>query len=287
MNATMTESQGLTSYSRFVLYGLVLPLLFIAGVQLFVLSERTETYFAWTFASPISAAFMGAGYWAAMLHAYAGVRAKSWAYVRTSMPAALTATSLLTITTFAHLDKFHFDSPLLITRFVTWVWIVVYVTVPLILLIAWLIQIRLPEAQVKGQNPLPAWMRGGFGLLAAFALLCGLGLFLAPTAMANIWPWTIAPLAARSISSWLSAFGMACAALIAENDIKHGAGTCSSLFAFCVLELIVLARYPSPINFAKSLTIAYIVFLLLGLLVSGANLLANRKMSSLKSIAQS
>src|SRR6266508_1978452 len=127
MSMVQAEAQqDLTTYSRFVLYGLVLPLLFIAGVQLFVISERTETYFAWKFASPISAAFMGAGYWAAMFHAYAGVRAKSWAYVRTSMPAALTATSLLTITTFAHLDKFHFDSPLLITRFVTWVWIVVY-----------------------------------------------------------------------------------------------------------------------------------------------------------------
>ena len=275
---TTANAEGLTSYSRFVLFVLVLPLLFIAGIQLFILSEQTETYFAWTFAAPISAAYMGAGYWAAMFHAYSGARARAWAYVRTSMPAALTATSLLTITTFLHLDKFHLNSPLFITRFVTWVWIIVYVVVPPILAIAWIIQKRLPGAHVRGQNPLPAWMRGGFALLAAFALITGLSLFLVPQTMSMLWPWPVTPLAARAVSSWLTAFGMACGALTIENDIKYGAGTSSSLFAFCVLQFIVIARYFSAIDWAKPLAIGYVLFLLLGLLISGSNLLANKRL---------
>jgi hypothetical protein len=274
-----TDQEGLSPFSRFVLYGLVLPLLFIAGLQLFVLSEQTETYFAWTFAAPLSAAFMGAGYWAAMLHAYTGAFARSWATVRTSLPAALTATSLLTVTTFMHLDKFHFDSPLFITRFVTWVWIIVYVTVPFFLFAAWLIQTRLPGADVKGRHPLRGWMRGGFAILATFALLSGISLFIGPTAMSTVWPWAVPPLAARAISSWLTAFGMACASLTFENDIKHGAGTASSLFAFCILELIVLARYSSAIDWGKPLSLAYTLFLVFGFLISGANLLANRILS--------
>jgi hypothetical protein len=279
MSTLEAASQRLTSYSRFVLYGLVLPLLFIAGVQLFVLSDQTEIYFAWTFAAPLPAAFMGAGYWAAMFHAYVGANSRRWDFVRSSMPAALTATTLLTITTFLHLDKFHFGSPLLITRFVTWVWLVVYVTVVPILAVAWITQARLPGANAKGQNPLPAWMRGGFALVAAFALLSGLGLFLAPAAMSALWPWKVTPLAARAISSWLSAFGVACTTLIFENDIKNGSGTSSSLFAFCVLELIVVARYVSAIDWAKPLSIPYMLFLLLGLAITGANVLANRKLS--------
>jgi hypothetical protein len=151
--------------------------------------------------------------------------------------------------------------------------------VPPILVIAWIIQARLPGANARGQNPLPAWMRGGFALLAAFALLSGLGLFIMPDSMTGLWPWLIMPLAARAISSWLCAFGVACAALIFENDIKHGAGTSSSLFAFCILELIVVARYTSAIDWAKPLTIPYILFLLLGLLIPGANLLLNRRFS--------
>jgi hypothetical protein len=277
VTAVNSDSQGLTTYSRFVLYGLVLPLLFIAGIQLFVLAEQTETYFAWTFAAPISAAYMGAGYWAAMLHAYSGARSRDWTYVRTSMAAAITATGLLTITTFLHLDKFHLASPLFLTRFVTWVWIAVYIFVPPILAIAWIIQSRLPGAHARGQNPLPAWMRGGFALLAAFAILSGLGLFLTPEAMSVFWPWAVTPLAARAVSSWLTAFGVACLTITLENDIKLGAGTCLSLFAFCIIELIVVARYATAIDFGKPLAVAYILFLFLGLLVTGANLLANRR----------
>lgn len=232
MTAIKTDSQGLTTYSRFVLYGLVLPLLFIAGIQLFVLSEQTETYFAWSFAAPISAAYMGAGYWAAMLHAYSGARSRDWDYVRTSMAAAITATFLLSITTFLHLDKFHLTSPLFLTRFVTWAWIAVYIFVPPILVIAWIVQNRLPGAHARGQNPLPAWMRGGFALLSAFAILCGLGLFLTPEAMSAFWPWEVTPLAARAVSSWLTAFGVACMTLAFENDVKHGQGHASACSPF-------------------------------------------------------
>ena len=280
MTAVTTEerSSSLTLYSQFVLYGLVLPLLFIAGVQLFLLSEQTEMYFAWTFAAPFSAAFLGAGYWAAMFHAYSGARSKDWSFVRPSLPAALTATTLLSVTTFLHLDKFHLASPLFITRFVTWVWIAVYLLVPPILAAAWIIQSRLPGAKDRGTNPLPAWMRVGFAVLAAFALLCGLGLFFSPGSMAATWPWAVTPLAARAVSSWLSAFGVACASLVVENDIRNGAGTCSSLFAFCLLELVVVARYASAVDWAKPLSIAYLLFLLGGALVTAANLLASRRL---------
>lgn len=280
MTAPTSDSQNLTSYSRFVLYGLVLPLLFIAGIQLFVLAAQTGTYFAWTFAAPFSAAYMGGGYWAAMFHAYSGARSRDWSYVRTSMAAAITATSMLSITTFLHLDKFHLNSPLLITRFVTWVWIAVYIFVPPILAIAWVLQSRLPGSHSRGQNPLPAWMRAGFALLAAFAILCGLGLFFTPEAMSAFWPWAVTPLAARAVSSWLTAFGVACLTLTLENDIKHGAGTCLSLFAFCVIELIVVARYASAFDFSKPLGLAYLLFLFLGMLVTGGNLLASRRLSN-------
>jgi succinate dehydrogenase hydrophobic anchor subunit len=119
--ALKTNPPGLTNYSRFVLYVLVLPLLFIAGVQLFVLSTQTETYFAWTFAAPFSAAFMGAGYWAAMFHAYSGARARG-GNQRTSMAAADYPACYHHL---LHLDKFHLNSPLFITSFVTGVWIAV------------------------------------------------------------------------------------------------------------------------------------------------------------------
>jgi len=73
---------------------------------------------------------------------------------------------------------------------------------------------------------------------------------------------------------------VACATLTFENEIRHGAGTCSSLSAFCILELIVLGRYLGAIDWGKLMSIAYVLFLLLGVLITGANLLANRKLSN-------
>jgi hypothetical protein len=100
--------------------------------------------------------------------------------------------------------------------------------------------------------------------------------------MSALWPWPVPPLAARAISSWLSAFGVACGALAVENDVKHGAGTSSSLFAFCALQFIVIARYFSAIDWSKPLAIGYILFLLLGFLISGLNILADKQTNTLE-----
>ena len=69
---------------------------------------------------------------------------------------------------------------------------------------------------------------------------------------------------------------MACVSLVLENDIRNGAGTSSSLFAFCLLELVVVARYAPAIDWGKPMSVAYILFLVLGAVVTGANLLASR-----------
>src|SRR5579872_4129536 len=42
-------------------------LVFLVGIQLFVRSDYTASEFAWTIKPPLTAAFMGAGYWAACL----------------------------------------------------------------------------------------------------------------------------------------------------------------------------------------------------------------------------
>ena len=126
----MSTNSKLSGFSRyFFLFG-VIPLLFIAGVQLFILSEQTDLNFAWTIPLPFTAAFMGAGYWAALAYAFVILRDPSWDRARASIPAGLTATTLLLIATVLHLSQFHLDSPEFITRFVTWVWIAVYIFTP-------------------------------------------------------------------------------------------------------------------------------------------------------------
>ena len=57
-------------------------LVLLAGVQLFVFTERTDEYFAWTVVPPVSAAFLGAGYFAAMAMEWVAVRQRTWVSAR-------------------------------------------------------------------------------------------------------------------------------------------------------------------------------------------------------------
>ena len=50
-------------------------LVLLAGFQLFVFTERTDTFFAWTIVNPLAAAFLGGSYWASFaIEALAGWR---------------------------------------------------------------------------------------------------------------------------------------------------------------------------------------------------------------------
>lgn len=266
-----------TGFSRFVLAVLVLPLLFIAGVQLLILTEHTDVYFAWTIKVPLIAAFLGAGYWAAMAHTALGMRrGGSWPQLRTSMPAALTATVLLAVATFLHIDQFNFNAPAFITRFVTWVWLVVYLVVPPVLLAAWVIQARMPGANARGDRPFPGWMRSGFFVLGGIAVLTGLALFFLPDAMGAVWPWKLPPLGARVISSWTTAFGVACVSVGVENDLRNSLGTMASLCLFTVLELIVLARYAPGVDWANPVAWVWVLGILFGLGLTALGLWKNR-----------
>ena len=272
----MSANSRLDTFSRFFFIFGVIPLLFIAGVQLFILSERTDIYFAWTIPLPFTAAFMGAGYWAALAQALVIIRKPSWERARVSLPAGLTATTLLLIATLAHLDQFHLGSPALTTRFVTWVWILVYIVTPPVFLYFFVTQYLRAGSKPGNQNPYSRWEQGGFYILAIFGLLTGIGLFFFPESMIPLWPWPLAPLASRAVGVWMTTFGVAATALAREDDRVNGAGTLASLFSFCILQIVVLLRYPASLDFASPIAWGYILFLLLGMIISGVGLLKRK-----------
>jgi hypothetical protein len=268
----MPTNASLNTFSRLFFTFAVIPLLFIAGVQLFILSEQTDLYFAWTIPLPFTAAFMGAGYWAALANALMIAIKGGWKRARASILAGLAATTLLLVTTLIHLDKFHLNSPAFISRFVTWVWIAVYVVTPPVFLYLFVIQLRSAGNMHENRTPFPNLIRGGLYVLAAFGLASGIGLFFFPNGLIPLWPWPLMPLASRAVGTWMATFGVAAATLAWSNDRTEEAGALASLFAFCLLQFIVIFRFSASVNFAKPLAWGYILFLLLGLIVSGAGL---------------
>src|SRR5438445_13414639 len=71
---------------RWLLYA-ASTLVFLAGLQLTVFTEQTNTYFAWTISPPLTAAFLGAAYWAAVPVEVIAARQTIWAQARVAVPA--------------------------------------------------------------------------------------------------------------------------------------------------------------------------------------------------------
>src|SRR5437016_5054920 len=143
---------------RWLLYA-ASTLVFLAGLQLTVFPEQTDTYFAWTIAPPLTAAFLGAAYWAAVPVELTAARETVWAKARVAVPAIWLFTTLTLVATLVHFDRFHFSSPIASAQGAAWFWLAIYAGVPVaMLLIGWL-QIRAPGGDPPRGAPAPSWMR--------------------------------------------------------------------------------------------------------------------------------
>src|SRR5215469_1133989 len=120
-------------------------LVLLAGFHLFVFSDHTPRYFAWTIHNPLAAAFLGAGYWASVVFEALAARQRIWANARIAVPTVLVFTLLTLVATLLHLNLLHLGGRFAVsTRLVTWAWIGIYVVVPLLLLIILAVQLRTP-----------------------------------------------------------------------------------------------------------------------------------------------
>ncbi len=177
-------------------------LVLVIGIPLYLFSEQTNTYFAWTIHPPLTAAVLGAGYWASFVLELLSARERLWAKTRVAVPAVLLFSTLTLAITLIHADRFHFHSPHLITRAGTWMWLGIYVSVPVAmswLLVAQQRQARPDPARVA---PLASWARVVLALQAAVMLVVGVPMLLVPQAMLRAWPWELTPLTSRAIGAW-------------------------------------------------------------------------------------
>ena len=270
------DGQLVKPFVRIVL-SVVVILAFIAGIQLYILSDQTGLYFAWTINLPLTAAFLGAGYWAALVSAALSLRQAQWLRVRSSFLAAFTSTALLLIATLLHLDKFHLSSPEPITRLAAWVWVIVYVVVPPALIVGYIAQLRAPGENPPAQNNLPRWIRVLLGVQGAAVIVTGLALFLLPQEMTPWWAWALTPLTARALGAWFIAFGIAGVVVAWENDQARVLAAVAGLAAFGVLQMIAVLRYIGSIDWSKASAWLYLLFLLSVLVSSGYILFASRQ----------
>lgn len=251
-------------------------LVFSVGVSLYLLTEQTEVYFAWTIKSFLTASFLGAAYWSSCVLEFAAARQRHWSHARVALPAVIVFTALTLVVTLLHLEKFHFSAPAALTVAGTWFWLAVYALVPIILSALLVPQLRAPGADPPRTAPLPAWMRGLQWFIGATLTLLGLALFLAPEATLGIWPWALTPLTARAVGVWLIGLGLAGIHTAYENDLQRTLPLLTSMIVFCALQFLALARYPGEFAWGTPAALVYLIFLLALLTVGVVGVLGAR-----------
>ncbi len=235
-------------------YAVAAGLAAVAGFLLFPLAGETDRFFSWTIEPPLSAAFMGAAYWAALVLLAWAARQREWALARTAMPAVATIAALLLVTTLIHLDKFDLDS------LFGWFWLVVYCVVTPLL--AWLIphQARAAGPVARGLHPLPSPVRAVLVLVGICLLGFGVALYAAPADVASAWPWDLTPLTGRAIASFLIGFAVAAGFALWENDSVRLRGSAYAFAALAGLELLALAVYSDDVTASGAGVAAYVAF---------------------------
>lgn len=247
----------------------------VAGVQLFVLASETDRFFSWTIEPPLTAAFLGAAYWAAFLLLAWAARQRSWASARAALPAVFTIAILLLVATLVHLDRFDLDS------LFGWFWLVTYVVVTPLLV--WLVfgQIRRAPSDPPRQAPLPAAARAVLGIQAVALVGLGAALFVAPGWADAAWPWTLSPLTGRAVGAFLVGFGAAAAYALVDADLERLRGPALAYTALGVLELAAVAIHSGDLTAGAAGTGAYVAACAVVVLTGAYGLIARRASSRL------
>lgn len=250
----------LNRWMRWLLYA-ASGLVFLAGFQLFVLSEQTATTFAWTVLPPLTAATLGAAYWSSVPVEFLAARQSSWAKARIAVPAVWAFTTLTLIVTLLHVDRFHFSSPDLGARAAAWFWLGIYAGVPVAMLVAAVLQRRMAGGDPPRETRLPGWFRVFLLVEGAGMVAIGVALFAVPATRLTVWPWTLTLLTARALGAWLLAIGLGAFHAVREDDLARIRPLGAGLTFFAVLELLALARYPGDMRWDAVGAWVYLLFL--------------------------
>lgn len=230
-------------------------------VSLFVLADHTSAYFAWTIEPPVTAAFLGSGYGAGFLLSVLSVRAVDWAHIRVPFTTVTAFTWLTAAATFLHRDRLHDISPGVgpVAEPAAWIWLVVYVVVPVAMAAVLVLQGRARPA--PGGARLPRWLAVALAVEGLTMGAVGLVLFVAPSDGARLWPWTLSPFTARVVAAWLLAFALAAVLAVRAGDLTVLRTATIAYASFGALQLVTVARFAGRLDQGDPRTLGYVLVL--------------------------
>lgn len=208
--------------------------------------EDSATNFAWPIRPAVMAAVLGAFYITTAPLFLLPLCARRWEMIRAMiLPAALFCAVQL-VATFLHWEKFTVGS----RPFV--VWFASYILPPPILVAAYVWhQRRAGTPSAARDEPLPSWLRTLCLLCGGALTLSGVIVFVVPTLLIPVFPWTLTPLTARSLCAWLIVVGTLLLSMARENDRSRcRLASLMAIFALPAL-LLQLLRFRAQVDWSR------------------------------------
>jgi hypothetical protein len=227
----------------------------LLGLSLFVFPGETDTLFAWTIQPPLTAAFLGASYWAATTLALACAAEREWVCARAFAPPYLIAGVVLLVVTLVHIDKFHMDD---ITG---WAWLALYAIFPPAMVVLLLRQLRVPGPDPEKRAPIPTGVLAVFAAQATMMVALGTALILAPVDAGSLWPWELTPLTGRSAGVFVLAQGALILTVCRERDWGRVRPAMLQYVLLGVLHLVAVARFSDSLDWDGAEAWLYLGFM--------------------------
>ena len=227
--------------TRFVLIAGA-ALTFLAGIQLFVLSDHTAEYFSWTIKAGSTAAVLGSFYWTSAVLAFLSWRRRFWADARAGVVGVMFLLWAMLITILTHLGDFAFSGSA-VARASAWIWLILYVVYPILVTVALVIQLRAKNPDPPRTAPLSTVYRYALGIAGGASAVIGVLMLIVPGVVADFSAIPLKPLSARSIGSWLLAVGVLYIVMMLENDAVRIRPPAIASVVGAALLVIVLVRY--------------------------------------------
>jgi hypothetical protein len=238
------------------------------GIDLTLFPNRTDEFFSWPIEPSLTAQAIGAFYVTGFVLILLTLQGGLWARGRVVILGGVVFSVLATIATFIDLDRFNFDSDETFAVVVSWVWILSYTIVPVVLVLGTIPQRRLPGVDPETAAP-PEWLRTSLGVAGAVLVAVAAGMAVVPEEMVKIWPWDLTPLTARVLGAWCAGFGVVLLWATWENDSYRVVPATAMLGCIGLLQLITLARFGDDMSWEEPGAWIYVAALTAALVAGG------------------
>ena len=188
----------------------------VAAVASLVLAPGSEDWFTWTIVPDASARLLAVMYANAVILGVVALRQPDWAHARVVVVLITLFALAATVMTLFSLDPFLAHPWYHLAYWLTG-YAVLVVTAPVVLV--W--QERAHGGRLPVEVPLTAVQRVTGALAAAAMGIAGVAALVSPAAFSDAWPWEVAPLTARLLGVWLSAFAAAYVWALWDGDRRR------------------------------------------------------------------